>query len=226
MFSENGATKNVRAFIIRILLYLAGIIIMGFGIVLCVKCRWGVSPINSIPYVLSRILPLSLGTITILFYLINMAVQLILNPKTKGELVKILLQLPIAIILGLVIDMWNVVLPDAGAVGMQILCLAGSVFFTALGILFVVSMNLSPDPPTGTIQSITRVSGKKLGNIKITYDCSCVGISLLISFLGAHRLIGFGLATIVSAVCVGRILAFLESTVGKKLRRWFPEMHE
>lgn len=220
MVTDSGV-KFDKKFVFRFLLYAAGIFSLGFGIVLCVKCEMGVSPINSIPYVISHLLPLSLGTITILFYLINMAVQLILSPRNKH--IGILLQFPVSLVFGLVIDMWNGLLPDAGTIGMRIVCLIGSLLFTAFGIMLLVAMHLIPDPPTGTIQAISRFTGKNIGPIKITYDCSCVGISLLISFLGAHHIIGFGIATIVSAICVGRILAFFQGMFGKKLEKRFME---
>lgn len=199
----------------RILLYLVGAVLLGFGIVLCVKCQMGVSPINSVPYVLTYLTPLSLGTLSILFYLVNIALQLILSEKK--DYISILLQLPVSFLFGFVIDIWGALLPFAENIVMQIVCLCASLFFTAFGIMLLVTAHLVPDPPTGAVQTISRASKKAMGNIKIIYDSTCVVLSLLISLLGTHRIIGFGLATIVSAICVGRILAFLQGTVGKRI---------
>lgn len=199
----------------RILLYLVGAVLLGFGIVLCVKCQMGVSPINSVPYILTYLTPLSLGTLSILFYLVNIALQLILSERK--DYISILLQLPVSFLFGFVIDIWGALLPFAENIVMQIVCLCASLFFTAFGIMLLVTAHLVPDPPTGAVQAISRASKKAMGNIKIIYDSSCVVISLLISLLGTHRIIGFGLATIVSAICVGRILAFLQGTVGKRI---------
>lgn len=199
----------------RILLYLVGAVLLGFGIVLCVKCQMGVSPINSVPYVLTYLTPLSLGTLSILFYLVNIALQLILSERK--DYISILLQLPVSFLFGFVIDIWDALLPFAENIVMQIVCLCASLFFTAFGIMLLVTAQLVPDPPTGAVQAISRASKKAMGNIKIIYDSSCVVISLLISLLGAHRIIGFGLATVVSAICVGRILALLQGTVGKRI---------
>lgn len=199
----------------RILLYLVGAVLLGFGIVLCVKCQMGVSPINSVPYVLTYLTPLSLGTLSILFYLVNIALQLILSEKKDS--ISILLQLPVSFLFGFVIDIWGALLPFAENIAMQIFCLCASLFFTAFGIMLLVTAHLVPDPPTGAVQTISRTSKKAMGHIKIIYDSTCVVLSLLISLLGTHRIIGFGLATIVSAICVGRILAFLQGTVGKRI---------
>lgn len=212
--------KNISIFL-RILIYLFGAFVLGFGIVLCVKCGMGVSPINSIPYVATHIVPLSLGTLSIIFYLVNIAIELILSKRK--HYIGICLQLPVSFIFGLVIDMWDILLPSAETMAMRIIFLCGSLFFTAFGIMLIVSMRLVPDPPTGAVQVISRTSKKNMGSVKIIYDCSCVCISLLLSFFGVHRIIGFGIATIASAVFVGRILAFLQSTIGKHLKHLFPE---
>ena len=220
MAERNGNHTGASLFS-RILLYIVGAILLGFGIVLCVKCEMGVSPINSIPYVATHLVPLSLGTLSIVFYLVNIAAELLLSERKRY--ISILLQLPVSLLFGVVIDLWDALLPSAGNLVMQIVCLCGSLFFTAFGIMLIVTARLVPDPPTGTVQTISRVAKKPMGSVKIVYDCTCVLISLLLGLLGAHRVIGFGLATIASAICVGRILALLQSTVGTWLKRYFPE---
>lgn len=210
---KEESEKTTGSLFQRIIIYIIGVFIQCFGIVLCVKCRLGISPINSIPYVISNLVPLTLGTLSILFYLVNIAIQLILSDKKYYP--SILLQLPISFLFGFVIDFWDGILPNASNVFMQILCLCGSVFFTALGIMIVVAMHLVLDPPTGTIQAISRVSAKSIGSVKVIYDCTCVIVSVLIGFIGTHHLVGFGIATIVSALLVGRVLTLLQRTIGK-----------
>ena len=216
--NENSAKASIFS---RILLYIVGALLLGFGIVLCVKCEMGVSPINSIPYAAMHLVPLSLGTLSIVFYLVNIAMELILSERE--QYIGILLQLPVSFLFGFVIDLWDALLPSAGSLVMQIVCLCGSLFFTAFGIMLIVTARLVPDPPTGAVQTISRAAKKPMGSVKIVYDCACVLISLLLGLLGAHRIIGFGIATIASAVFVGRILALLQSMVGNRLRRYFPE---
>lgn len=214
-FIQISSNKSFRSFFFRMIIYIAGAFVLGFGIVLCVRSEMGVSPINSVPYVLTHLVPLSLGVLSILFYLLNIIIQLVLSDRKIY--LKILLQLPVSFLFGFVIDFWDAILPMFESLGMKVACLCGSLFFTAFGIMLIVAMHLIPDPPTGAVQVISRVTKKNMGNVKILYDCSCVVISLLISLLGTHRIIGFGIATIASAVFVGRILAFLQKTVGKKL---------
>lgn len=197
----------------RIVTYIIGVFIQCFGIVLCVKCRLGISPINSIPYVVSKIIPLTLGVLSIFFYLINIVIQLILSEKKYYP--SILLQLPISFLFGFVIDFWDAILPDATNIFTQILFLCGSIFFTAFGIMVLVAMKLVLDPPTGTIQAVSHVTFRPIGSVKGIYDCVCVIVSALIGFIGTHHLVGFGVATIISALFVGKVLSLLQKTVGK-----------
>lgn len=210
---EKNQQKPSKSMAQRIMIYIIGVFIQCFGIVLCVKCQLGISPINSIPYVVSKIIPLTLGILSIFFYLINIAIQFILSEKKYYP--SIILQLPISFLFGFVIDFWDAILPNATNIFTQILFLCGSVFFTAFGIMVLVAMNLVLDPPTGTIQAISRVTSKSIGSVKVIYDCVCVIVSVLIGFISTHHLVGFGIATIISALFVGRVLSLLQKTVGR-----------
>lgn len=212
---KSGAIERTMPLPLRVAAYLVGIVIQCFGIVLCVKCGLGISPINSIPYVASDLVPLTLGSLSILFYLVNISIELVLG--SRQEYGRILAQLPVSFVFGFIIDLWNGLLPTANNMVAQVLCLAGSVFFTAFGIMIVVRMNIVPDPPTGAIQAIAHALGKEIGSTKVVYDCFCVAFSVLLGLVGMHTLVGFGIATIVSAVCVGRVLALLQGTIGVRI---------
>lgn len=213
--------KTKSSLLRRILLYIFGAFVLGFGIVLCVKSEMGVSPINSVPFVLTHLVPLSLGTLSIFFYIANIAAELILSDKKRY--IAILLQLPVSLLFGVVIDLWDVLLPSASTLFWQIVCLCGSLFFTALGIMLIVTADLVPDPPTGAVQTISSVANWKMGTVKIIYDCSCVCVSLLIGIIWLKDAVGFGIATIASAIFVGRILAALQGSLGNKLKKYFPK---
>lgn len=212
--------EKIKNYLLRIAIYIVGVIVLGAGIVLCVRSEMGVSPINSIPYVLTQMTPLSLGAISFIFYIVNIIGQLFICDKK--HYIGILLQLPASVLFGVAIDFWDIMLPTFESLGVHILCLCGSLILTAFGIMLVVAMHLVPDPPTGTIHAISEVTKKNMGSIKCIYDLMCVLFSLLVSFLVLHEWIGFGVATIMSVIFVGRILAFFQKTVGKRLNDYFP----
>ena len=55
-------------FVKRIVIYLAGLFFVALGVAFSVNSNLGVSPVNSLPYVVSRILGKDLGTcVTVIF---------------------------------------------------------------------------------------------------------------------------------------------------------------
>lgn len=190
----------------RLLIYFSGIIFVSAGIVLCKKCNLGISPVSSIPFVAEGIIPLSFGTLTMLFHLINIILQSLLSRTIN---LKILLQIPIAVIFGQIINLFQLLFSfTADSWYIQLLTLILSVIFTALGMVCMIHMQLVQNPPDGLVHLISQKSQINLGKIKIIYDVSCVLISLIISFLCFHEFRGFGIATIVSALAVGKLVSF------------------
>ena len=168
----------------------------------------GISPISSIPLVLSYVTPLTFGMLTSLFHFVNTALQMILSKNMWN--VKIWLQIPLAFVFGWVIDWLNgmIRLENMGLV-MQIAALFGSVFFTALGMVCMLDMNLIQNPPDGTVRHLSLLLRKDLGTVKIGYDLVCVISSVLLSIVFLGRVEGFGIATVISALFVGKTIGWI-----------------
>ena len=69
-----NATKRSRL-AARLGIYLVGIMVLSFAIALSVNCNLGVSPVSSLPYVVSQILGISLGNCSILVYTVYIVIQ-------------------------------------------------------------------------------------------------------------------------------------------------------
>lgn len=192
----------------RILIYLLGILFVSLGIVLCKKCGLGISPISSIPFVLADIAPLSFGNLTTLFHFVNIALQMLLIRKIFD--LKLWLQVPLAFVFGWTID-WlnNLIVLDHIVLAWQLLALVFSILFTALGMVMMIDMNLVQNPPDGAVKQISIILNKELGNVKIIYDVSCIVISILLSLIFLRKIQGFGIATIVSAIFVGKVINWI-----------------
>lgn len=65
----------------RTCMFLLGLFSMSIGIALSCRADLGTSPISSVPWVLSMIMPLTFGEITILMNIVFIAVQPILMKK-------------------------------------------------------------------------------------------------------------------------------------------------
>ena len=194
-------------FPIRLIVYLLGIVSISLGIVLCKRCSMGISPISSVPLVLESILPLSFGVLTMFYHFANTILQMIIAKKVNGML---LLQFALGAVFGQIINFFQFLLHfETSSIPAELLLLSLSVFFTALGMVLMLNMKLVQNPPDGLVRLISEKTGKELGTVKIIYDICCVVISVFIGFVFLHQLKGFGLATIVSALCVGRLVTFL-----------------
>lgn len=216
-FNKQISKESVLKQAIRLGIYVTGILCVSLGIVLCVKSKLGISPISSVPYVLEFILPLSFGTLTMLFHLINSLLQYVLERKLLN--VKIMLQVPVAVLFGFAIDSLQSIIDfDLQSMTLKLVVLALSVFFTALGMTLMINMKLVQNPPDGTVNLIGTMFKKDIGKVKVAYDVVCVIVSLAISLVFLRRVEGFGIATVVSAVFVGRTLSLLQRNVGKLLR--------
>ena len=84
--------------------FCAGLVILCFGIVLNTKTGLGVASINTAPYTLSEVEGISLGTATMLLYFVFAGAQCLLR-RSLGW--KILLQVPMSILIGRIVDFFN-----------------------------------------------------------------------------------------------------------------------
>lgn len=211
---------NIESFIFwtkRILIYLLGIFFVSLGIVLCTKCDLGVSPISSLPFAMQRIVPLTFGTLTMIFHWVNILLQYLLARRLWNP--KVLLQIPVAVAFGWVINWLGGLIHISGnSYAVKILLLLLSIFFTALGMVFMINMELIQNPPDGTVAQISKISGLELGLVKRIYDVTIAILTLLLDLVLFHDIYGLGIATIVSAYGVGKALSLLQKTIGKQIR--------
>ena len=86
----------------RSIVFCIGLIIMAFGVAFSIKATLGTSPISSLPYVTASISGLTVGTTTIIMNFAFVFLQILILRKQYEWLQ--LLQLPVSILFGLVID--------------------------------------------------------------------------------------------------------------------------
>ena len=87
--------KSIRFRWKRWLLLCVGLLVMAFGVAFSIKGGLGTSPISSLPYVISRITPLTVGTATIAMHVALILLQILLL-RRRYQLIQ-LLQLPVAL---------------------------------------------------------------------------------------------------------------------------------
>ena len=90
------------------ILYLLGMNIMSVGILLSTRTNLGVAAISSVAYSYSTFLHISFGTANFILYIIFITAQAIL---LKSLSYKLLLQIPMAFLVGLFIDIYDLFVP-------------------------------------------------------------------------------------------------------------------
>ena len=97
-----------------------------------------------------------------LFHLVNILFQLILLREVWN--VRILLQIPVAFLFGQVIDLLQRLIHfDSGFLAAQVTVLIFSIFFTALGMVCMIRMDLVQNPPDGLVKILSQKTGRELG---------------------------------------------------------------
>ena len=102
---KNSPKVRINYMARRIVVYCLGIVILALGITLNTKAALGVSPIISIPYALSKINNLELGTITFVIYCVFIFIQLLL--LRKDFKLRMLLQVVASFLTSLFISIFN-----------------------------------------------------------------------------------------------------------------------
>ncbi|MBP2644273.1 MAG: rane protein [Firmicutes bacterium] len=186
----------------RIVIYIMGMWVVSLGIVLNAKADLGVSAISALPYAVFKISILTFGTATMFFHIANVIFQGILRKKCD---LRIVLQIIVSVIFGKIIDLLNGwITVEAKSVLLQITILVAGIVFTALGTVLMIHMDLVNNPPDGAVKVISQKTGKEFGKTKVRYDITMVVITCVFCLLTTHTVIGIGVGTVASALCVGK----------------------
>lgn len=162
---------------------LPGLAVMAFGVALSIKAELGTSPISSLPYVTAVISGLSVGTTTIIVNSLFVLIQMILLRRNYEWFQ--LLQIGIAVVFGMLIDLFGLLLEPvaAGNYAVQWLLCAGGIVFVALGISIEVAANLVPTAGEGLVLAVCQVTPFKFGNMKVALDVTLVVLSVAAGFI-------------------------------------------
>ena len=151
--------EKQKKWMLRIALYLVGIIVLALGITLNTKTNLGVSPIISMPYAVAQIFGYETGTAVFVAYLIFIVLQIVL---LKGKFRPFqLLQVAASYLTSAFITIFDRVLPVPEQMGSRLLVLALAIILTGIGAAVTVDVNIVPNPADG----LARVLGERCGKI-------------------------------------------------------------
>lgn len=177
---------------------------MSIGIALSCRAGLGTSPISSIPWVLSMLLPLTFGQITIVMNIIFIAVQPMLLQKIywrdlMGQFVTLLL---FGYLIDCSMELLSFVAPQE-LLAQWLYCILGSIIL-AWGVFLCVKAKIFVASGEGIVIAIAFAVKAKFSTVKNIFDITLVIISSIISIWAFGALQGVGVGTIAAAILVGR----------------------
>lgn len=199
----------------RLVLLCVGLSIMAFGVAFSIKAQLGTSPISSVPYVTSAISGLSVGTTTIIMNFMFVAIQIVILRK-KYDWFQ-LLQLPAAIVFGVMIDVAEYIISPitlSNYFQQWLICAAGIVL-VALGVSVEVAAKFVTTAGEGVVLAICQVAPIKFGNMKVVFDVTLVCISVVLSLVFLGKLDGVREGTAAAAVFVGLLTKVFNKLIEK-----------
>ena len=210
--------SNTRQLVTRWVIYLAGMLLLAMGLTLNTKTGLGASAIVSVAHTISLCTGFTLGNITLVTYLLFIAAQFVLKGSKRNWLD--LLQLVVSVVFTRVLDFIKAAVPYQS--GQNLLCdfllLFLSVVLTGTGAAMVLGMDLVPNPADGIVNALSMRSGKEVGICKSCFDIVNVAVALLIGLFNGNLLMGVGIGTIISMLCIGRYISLFNKHFRKKIR--------
>lgn len=212
--------RNAPRLVRRIGSYLLGLFIMTLGIAVSIQSDLGVSPVSSVPLVLSNVTGVEVGTMTAVVFCCYVLFQVPLLGRSFS-LVQ-LLEVPCAVLFGKFVTLSSRLIAGwvpASYPERLIMC-ALSIALIALGLKLYLLADLIPQAGDGLVLEISRRFGWKMANVKNVFDLTCITFAALLSLVCTGRLQGLREGTVLAALGVGRVVALIEKHFGAKMARF------
>lgn len=198
--------STTREWACRIVIYLAGMMILALGLILNTKTGLGASAIMSVAYTVSEGTGWNLGNMTFLLYCAFVAAEFVIKGRNRCWFD--LLQLPLSLAFTRFMNLFKAVITyESGYMPTDIGVLVLAIVFTGIGAAMTVDMRLVPNPGDGIVSAVAGCIHKELGLTKNIFDLGCVVASMIVGLFYGNPLLGIGLGTIISMFGVGRVIA-------------------
>lgn len=203
----------------RIVVYCIGLFFLALGVTLSIKSNLGVSPVSSLPYVISLISGYSTGAMITVMFSIYVGLQIVI----LGRNFKIvnLLQILFSSIFGYFVNFtdfligaytpWNYPL--------QLGTLAVSIILLGIGIVLYLKADVMPMPAEGLLIAMQTRTTMSFHNLKVSFDVIVVILSMFLSFIFMGEIIGIREGTVIAALLVGKCVGFINRTFSKQLTK-------
>ena len=186
---------------------------MTLGIIFTIHGNLGITPISCPVYVLSLGFSPTLGEFTIAMHILFVIIQIILL-RSKFEYIQ-LLQIPLGIIFGLLIDINNYFFgnyyPSNYFLKLLLICIGS--FSCAIGVSIEVTVKTVLIAGEGILLAIITVFDLPLGKTKVAFDISLLIISVIISLYLFREIKGVREGTVIAALLVGFFTGYIKPVI-------------
>lgn len=201
--------KTIRLLAARSLILLTGLMFMALGVALSVRANLGISPISCPPYVLSLVLPLTMGELTILMNVLIVAMQVVLLGRDFPPVQ--LLQVLVVVVFGYLIDgaMWLTEGLEASCYTVQLaFCLSGCLLL-GFGVFSLVKAHMVPLAGEGLNLAISRRFGIRFASVKVGTDCALLLTGALCALTMMGQLAGIREGSLITALTTGMLVRWI-----------------
>lgn len=216
--SEVMNEKNYQRLGKRVLIYCLGLFTVALGVSFSVKSDLGVSPVNSIPYVISLFTGIEQGRCVTVIFICFIGLQFMISPKTFSF--KNLLQIIGSTVFGYFVTAANALtvgVPECSNYLMRLLYLLISMILIAIGVSLYMKPALLPLPAEGIMQALVDRFGIRFPNAKSGVDTTMVIIATILSFVFFGKLNGVREGTVIAALGIGQLVKIWNKIAGDKL---------
>ena len=200
------------------LLYLIGLNIMSIGIVLSTRTHLGVAAISSVAYSYSIFFNISFGLSNVILYVVFILIQILVM---KSLSYKILMQIPMAVLAGIFIDIYDnlIALLNYNFLINFILLLTSNIL-TGIGVYFMTKADLVLDPGNGIVNTLCIFFKKPFSYLRIRFDISLVIFTAISGLILVQEIIGIGLGTVISAYLIGKSVGVTKTLLENKINHY------
>lgn len=214
----DGVTIDWARTVLRMAMYLAGVVILALGMVVQTESGLGVASLTCFAQVIADILGTSLGSMITATYCSYIVAQaLILRRQFQP---RILLEVFFSALIGIFTDFFMAVMPiHPEGLPAQVATMVFSLVLISFGVSLVVNMGVVPNAPDGLVQVISEKLRRRFGDVKVVFDTSHVVVALVLSWTVLHTIDAFGVTTVIAALFLGKFINVMNGLFAAKFQQ-------
>lgn len=212
---------NKKELVKRWALFVIGLFFSGVGVAITRHGSLGVSPISSVPNIVSiKWTFLTFGTWLMIGNVLMLLAQIVILRK-NFKIVN-LLQIPLSFLFGWFTDFGGILanfIPD-NMYFWRLFCVILGTATLGFGIAIQVVGDVILNSGEALVKAIADTIKKEFSNVKIAFDITCVTSSIILSLIFFHRIEGAREGTVIAAICTGIAVKIFLKLIKKPLTKF------